>query len=215
MPDDLPIFSNPKRRKRDGRDEFEVTASGSKASLFQEWVENCSDDQLVKYFRAVTEHLEGQLKLEDYHLKIRNGLFDRNTRQQARQWDLVVFYGDGDGEEEGPLQVTRCMSCDLDCPLVLGVLGSGAEGPASKDTLLHVSSHTRCWLDAKARPMFICTPTTHQERLGDMSKEEVVDLFRTAVSILRQMSCSSFNTMILNHGNNRNVSWEATMPAPF
>ena len=203
---DLPVFSTPKRRIRDGKDEFEVTASGSNSSLFQDWVQQCTDDQLAAYFRAVTEHIEGQLRLQDYHLKIRNGLFDFKTRQQTRRWDLVVFYTEADEEEEGPLQVARCMSCDLDCPLVLGVLGSGSEGPRSRDTLLQTSSHTRCWLDAKAREMFICTPTTHQERLSDMSNEEVADLFRTAAHILRQMSCRSFNTIILNHGNNRNVS---------
>ena len=40
------------------------------------------------------------------------------------------------------------MSCDLDCPLSIGVLGTEEQlpdCPVSKDSLLHESAHMRAW----------------------------------------------------------------------
>lgn len=139
------------------------------------------------------------------------------------------------------------MSCDLQCPLILGVLGhhetsaaaddsaspavavaedslqtapnsaaAAAQSasqqqqqqqkqlPVSQDSLLQETEHSRVWLDAKARPMFVVTPNRHLEKLSDLSDAELVDLFRTAVTIVQDMGCSSFNSMVLNHGDNRN-----------
>ena len=59
------------------------------------------------------------------------------------------------------------MSCELDCPLSVGV-GAGDTSLVSKDTLLHVFEHHNAWLDAKARPLFVVTPKRHVRRLADL-----------------------------------------------
>ncbi len=77
-------------------------------------------------FTPATTHCFPHLNPQDYHLRI------VNLRGRKRGWMAQVFYGSGGvgegaqgaaAEREGPLAVDRCMSCDLDCPLVLGVLG--------------------------------------------------------------------------------------------
>jgi diadenosine tetraphosphate (Ap4A) HIT family hydrolase len=75
---------------------------------------------------------------------------------------------------------------------------------ASKDTLIAESTHCRAWLDAKARPMIVVTPKQHVEELIAMTDAQLVDLVRTAMSVLKQLGCSSFTSMILNQGDSRN-----------
>lgn len=96
------------------------------------------------------------------------------------------------------------MSCDLECPLMLGVTGSGDAGPTSRDSLIHESQHMRVWLDAKGRPMLVVTPKRHCERLADLGDRELVDLWRTAIDQLTSLGITHFNSMVLNHGNSRN-----------
>jgi diadenosine tetraphosphate (Ap4A) HIT family hydrolase len=52
--------------------------------------------------------------------------------------------------------------------------------------------------------MWVVTPKQHLERLADLSQPQLLDLFRTAAGVVHEMGCSSFNTMILNHGDSRN-----------
>eukprot|EP00877_Chromochloris_zofingiensis_P008367 jgi/Chrzof1/3784/Cz13g08190.t1 len=124
---------------------------------------------------------------------------------------VLVSHESSASVSHGPsvkLQVARCMSCDLDCPVLLGVTGHDDDddvaGPVSRDSLIKETKHMRCWLDAKARPLFVITPKLHHERLLDLSDDELVDLFRSAVGLLAEMGCPGFNSMILNHGTRRN-----------
>jgi diadenosine tetraphosphate (Ap4A) HIT family hydrolase len=52
--------------------------------------------------------------------------------------------------------------------------------------------------------MWVITPKQHLERLSELSQPQLIDLFRTAAAVVAEMGCSSFNTMILNHGDSRN-----------
>lgn len=105
-------------------------------------------------------------------------------------------------------QVDRCMSCDLDCPLALGVLGSelpGGAGPKSSDSLLAERGHCRIWLDAKGRPMVVVTPKRHVDRLAQLSGEELCCLWRSALwATTQELGLPDFQSMIVNHGDNRN-----------
>eukprot|EP00879_Flechtneria_rotunda_P001468 GHRR01001622.1.p4 GENE.GHRR01001622.1~~GHRR01001622.1.p4 ORF type:complete len:127 (+),score=36.99 GHRR01001622.1:2908-3288(+) len=74
----------------------------------------------------------------------------------------------------------------------------------SKDIMLKESEHCRGWLDAKACPVFVVTIRQHVEQLSDLADPGLVDLSRIAVALTAEIGCSSFNTMILNHGDNRN-----------
>jgi hypothetical protein len=58
-----------------------------------------------------------------------------------------------------PPQVDRCMSCDLDCPLSIGVLGTEAPMagcPVSRDSLLLESDHMRAWWGGGSSACLCC-----------------------------------------------------------
>eukprot|EP00959_Pyramimonas_sp_CCMP1952_P078606 1642986-Pyramimonas_sp.AAC.2 len=80
-------------------------------------------------------------------------------------WGIKVFYGES--SKDGPLEVTQCMSCEMDCPLSVGI-GAGDTSMSSKDTLLQVFEHHNAWIDAKARPLLVLTPKRHVRRLADL-----------------------------------------------
>lgn len=132
------------------------------------------------------------------------GKYCKNLRRATLPgWKVIVYYGDLT-ENEGPLDVKKCMSCDLDCPLTLGITGSGSQGPTSADTLLFSADGMRCWLDAKSRPMFVVTPILHEERMSALTDADLVSLWRVAVATLDKFNLNTFQSMILNHGSNRN-----------
>lgn len=69
-------------------------------------------------------------------------------------------------------------------------------------SLKHPSMNLEC--AAAGRPLLIVTPKRHVERLGTLTNEESVDLWRTALGIMRDFKLKNFENMIINHGNNRN-----------
>jgi diadenosine tetraphosphate (Ap4A) HIT family hydrolase len=166
------------------------------------------DTVILDKFRSVCNEIEA-LKLQDYHFKVSN-CFDHERRRPLPGWDICVayrVYKDGREPQRGPLQVSRCMSCDLDCPLAQGVQGeehAAADGPTARDSLIHQGEHMRTWLDAKGRPMLIVTPLPHRERLADLTDAELVALWRTAAAQLDRLGLRHFNAMAVNHGRNRN-----------
>jgi diadenosine tetraphosphate (Ap4A) HIT family hydrolase len=171
-------------------------------------MDTADDAAILEKFRSVCNEIE-ELQLKDYHFKVSNG-FDHEKRMRLPGWDICVsyrVYKDGREPQRGPLQVSRCMSCDLDCPLELGVQGeehASADGPTAKDSLIYQGEHTRAWLDAKGRPMLIVTPLPHRERLFDLADAELVALWRTAAAQLDRLGLRHFNAMAINHGRNRN-----------
>lgn len=166
------------------------------------------DAEIVRKFRDVCNELD-ELKLKDFHFKVSN-CFDHDLRRSLPGWDISVsyrVYEEGISEQKGPLQVPRCMSCDLDCPLELGVKGDGdldAGGPTARDSLIFQGEHARAWLDAKGRPMLIVTPVRHHERLAALCDAELLALWRTAMQQLARLGLRHFNAMAINHGRNRN-----------
>jgi hypothetical protein len=83
-------------------------------------------------------------------------------------WGVKVLYGEeASQDKDGPLEVEKCMSCDLDCPLSVGV-GAGDTSLMSKDTLLESFEHHNAWIDAKARPLYVVTPKRHVRRLAEL-----------------------------------------------
>jgi hypothetical protein len=174
----------------------EITAIGSSSKSFDSWISTTSSLEIVALLRSFLVEIEVDRQILDYHLKLTSN---------KSSWQVTVYYGK---KYEGPLKVDRCMSCDLDCPLSLGVYGVHQEAAKkeilSSDCLLKQSLSSRVWLDGKAREMFIVTPIAHKERLSELSDEELVDVFKQSVQILLTMNCPRFICMIINHGCFRN-----------
>lgn len=76
-----------------------------------------------------------------------------DVRLQVIVWYHVTDGAAGPPPLEGPLKVDRCMSCDMDCPLELGVAGTCGDnanpGPTAGDSLLSESALHRVWIDGK------------------------------------------------------------------
>mmetsp|Transcript_25905 Transcript_25905/g.61607 ORF Transcript_25905/g.61607 Transcript_25905/m.61607 type:complete len:151 (+) Transcript_25905:502-954(+) len=92
------------------------------------------------------------------------------------------------------------MSCDLECPLSIGLTAYDSGGPTSKETLLFEQRHTRCWLDAKARPVLIFTPKRHVRRMLDLSTEEMEDLWTSVCRCFRDFGIGDYKSIVANHG---------------
>lgn len=180
-------FSGPKRLS----DKSFVISTEPSAESLQDCVKNHS--QFNEFFSDILREIEVDMKLMDYHMKVIN-------LPHKSSFSVEVYYG---RNPPGPLKVERCMSCDLDCPLSLGVFGKNLGGPSSRDALILETGHNRVWFDAKARPMFIVTPKEHYQRLSELSPAGLYDMFKSAMDVLETMNCS-FATMIINHGSYRN-----------
>lgn len=100
------VFGEP-RRKTDGQAGFELKAVGSDSQSFQDWMQHATDAHVLNFFRAAAMQLDQRLALDDYHWKLLNGRYDRIAGRQTR-WDVVVYYGEDVGDDEGPLQVSVC-----------------------------------------------------------------------------------------------------------
>jgi diadenosine tetraphosphate (Ap4A) HIT family hydrolase len=188
--------------------QFEIRTIGSESETFQHFLTKSDDAHIIDKFRTVCKELD-DMNLIDYHFKVSNR-YDYDLRRSLPGWDISVsyrVYAEGSTELKGPLQVSRCMSCDLDCPLELGVVGDGeldASGPRARDSLIFQGDHVRAWIDAKGRPMLIVTPIRHRERLSDLDDAELPALWRTALEQMSRLGLCHFNAMAVNHGRNRN-----------
>lgn len=184
------------------REDSQIRIVGSTRGTFQQFINSAPDEEVLSFFRAADKQLSNG-GLEHFHWKLQN-VYDRR-RRVPEGWHVLVYHNEEEGRS-GPLKVDHCMSCDLTCPLAVGVLGYDAVpgGLTSADTLIHESEHTRCWLDAKARPMVVVTPKKHYERLEDLNDGELLDFWHTAVGVLDQLQLHDFVSMILNHGSYRN-----------
>lgn len=52
--------------------------------------------------------------------------------------------------------------------------------------------------------MIVLTPKEHKEALSQLTDDELYDLWTSAMSIMRELGISKFNSAILNHGTSRN-----------
>ncbi|GMH42196.1 hypothetical protein BSKO_10115 [Bryopsis sp. KO-2023] len=185
--------------------------TGSLANTFQN---DCARDirSVSRFLLSIGQFLEKGAPdwdvpagLSDFHLKIRNG------READEGWHALMLFG-GERKKEGPVSASTCMSCDLTCPLSVGCLGDDTRelgrsveaAPTSMDTLLSESTHSRCWLDAKARPKIIVTPKRHVRSIFLLSMDEIEDFFQVALMQLRELGFHAFESMILNHGTRQN-----------
>jgi hypothetical protein len=153
----------------------------------------------VRIMRQVLSELEVHHSLQHFHFKIQNP-FDFEKRRSLPGCTLTVLTG---GHPDGPLATTRCMSCDLSCPLALGVGGSSSVDATSADSLLSETKLTRVWIDAKARPMLVFTPVRHVQRLSDLDDCEFHDLLHSIHTALTTRGLH-VQCAIVNHGDFRN-----------
>mmetsp|Transcript_20447 Transcript_20447/g.44751 ORF Transcript_20447/g.44751 Transcript_20447/m.44751 type:complete len:296 (+) Transcript_20447:304-1191(+) len=177
--------------------EFSAHKDYDKKSFLQ-FVSEAPSEQLLAYFRAVLYELEGKRKLEEYHLKVFAQL-----RRGSEGWGIKVFHGEASNDKDGPLDAQQCMSCEMDCPLSVGV-GAGDTSLCSKDTLIQVFEHHNAWIDAKARPLLVLTPKRHVRRLADLSDVELEAFWRNAGELLTANNLPGFTSAILNHGKFQN-----------
>lgn len=59
--------------------------------------------------------------LEDFHLRI------MNEEESGSGWYALILFSNGRSKLWGPVSASRCMSCDLDCPLLVGCVGDVPE----------------------------------------------------------------------------------------
>lgn len=167
--------------------------------LFENFVATQPSEVLVSVFRQVLNVVHRK-QLKDFHLKVQNGW-------RGSRWKVVLLHGNPD--RVGPLVCSRCMSCDLACPLKLGITGHGEEGKlkllqflltfsckfakllalvglCSADTLITnadgVRAHPelRCWLDAQGRDKLIVTPVKHLSSLSEMDDDLMADFWKVS-----------------------------------
>eukprot|EP00873_Tetraselmis_striata_P025388 jgi/Tetstr1/445652/TSEL_003457.t1 len=184
---------------RPGREEWTLVVAGCERRGFQQFLAEETPQEVASLFARVVALLDGERGLTDYHLKV------KDTRQGGG-WDVVVLYGGRRAEErDGPIAAARCMSCEMDCPLSMGLTGKDDGGPTSRDTLLFTESETiNCWLDAKARPVLIFAPARHVRRLGELDEGEMVALWGAVGRAMREWGVRQYTSVVVNHGTAQN-----------
>jgi diadenosine tetraphosphate (Ap4A) HIT family hydrolase len=162
-----------------------------------EWIFKCSINltDLVKthraasYFRRLVTLLEHDYQIVDYHLKLRHN-YKRNN-----ELDVLIYFGDPN-RTSSPSLTSVCISCEPTHELSIA-------------SLLSEQQYTRAWLDARARPKLILTPTRHVEGLSELIDEngEMEAFWHDAVELVNREGDQlekDYPTMILNHGTYRN-----------
>lgn len=110
-----------------------------------------------------------------------------------------------------------CSSCHPELPLsaLLKVLPrkEGAKDPLDEihnsALLLATTAHSRLWIDGKGRPIIVATPIKHVETMGELTREESVqlwsDLSATLLRVLpHDKKKSSIKSFMVNHGTRQN-----------
>jgi len=85
-------------------------------------------------------------------------------------------------------------------------VGGDGDIIVSKDVFIPFGDEefVRCWLDAKARYMYIVTPVEHVSALRSLTDKQLAIFFQTAVKLLESEGITSFSNMIFNHGKYMN-----------
>eukprot|EP00241_Pyramimonas_parkeae_P012930 CAMPEP_0114227012 /NCGR_PEP_ID=MMETSP0058-20121206/1552_1 /TAXON_ID=36894 /ORGANISM="Pyramimonas parkeae, CCMP726" /LENGTH=294 /DNA_ID=CAMNT_0001337803 /DNA_START=129 /DNA_END=1014 /DNA_ORIENTATION=+ len=166
------------------------------APSFEAFIRGSSSRCIAEFFRSVLDELEGHRGLLEYHMKVMD--------DHQAGWCVRVWYG-GENEQSksGPIDAPMCMSCEMDCPLSVGV-GAGVTTLTTRDTALGEFEFHRAWIDAKARPLLVLTPKRHVRRLSELSDDELVAFWRDAVDMIELEQIPRFNSLILNHGKFQN-----------
>lgn len=107
--------------------------------LFEEFVATQPSKVLVSIFRQVLEVIH-QKQLKDYHLKVQNGW-------RGSKWKIVLLHG---LPRDGPVVCSQCMSCDLTCPLKLGISGQGEKGKL-RLICMHCHRRSSCSIMSECR----------------------------------------------------------------
>lgn len=120
---------------------------------------------------------------------------------------MVVYHG-GEARKQfsGPLKADRCMSCDLNCDMSMGLTGGGAGGLLASESMIYEEGDMRFWHDGKGRAMFVVTPRRHVRSLAELTADEMYNLWHGAVRIMEDMGCGTddMKDCILNAGLDQN-----------
>jgi diadenosine tetraphosphate (Ap4A) HIT family hydrolase len=93
------------------------------------------------------------------------------------------------------------MSCELGCPLSLGVFGvEDPSSPTSLDSLMREDKGFRYWIDGKARPVVVSTPVRHCGTFDELTDEELVEFWRGMGRTLTWLELPSFQRLVVNVG---------------
>eukprot|EP01018_Ginkgo_biloba_P038623 Gb_34853 [translate_table: standard] len=164
---------------------------------FCTFVESMPRQHLICFFGQIIHEIEEIRDIHDFHLNV------KTTKPVS--FAIEVLYGD---HKEGPEKLvddTHCISCNNETPLFPGVLGGGVCAGECVLKEFNDQPYVQCSLDAKARPGFIVTPLRHVGRLGELDENELYFLWSVGVRALRNEGFGGFVSMIVNHGNYRNL----------
>lgn len=121
--------------------------------LFENFVATQPSEVLVSVFRQILEIvLDKQLK--DYHFKVQNGW-------RGSTWKVVLLHGNP--SRDGPIVCSQCISCDLTCPIKLGITGHGQEGKSkhmAAGNFVASMAYTVCFIISAFRTM-LCRYSSH------------------------------------------------------
>ncbi|KAL3138606.1 hypothetical protein ABBQ32_006372 [Trebouxia sp. C0010 RCD-2024] len=155
----------------------------TRIALFENFVATQPSEVLVSVFGQILGIVFAK-QLKDYHFKVQNGW-------RGSTWKVVLLHGNP--SRAGPIVCSQCMSCDLTCPIKLGITGHGKEGLCSGDTLLtdadgiHSHPDLRCWLDAQGRDKLIVTPVNHLSSLSEMDNELMANFWKGAIELIKSL----------------------------
>ncbi|KAH7445718.1 hypothetical protein KP509_01G021400 [Ceratopteris richardii] len=171
--------------------EFKYTKDPSKG--FCEFIESTSKEEVIAFFRDITNEVERFRQLQDFHFRVRDN--DDGFR-------VEIFYNeDRRGPDVSPFD--DCIGCSLDANLFVGQ----EPGMKSKECILEEFSdrpYAIVRLDVKGREGFSVMPVRHVERMSELDDDELYSMWTVVVRMLRQTGMP-FISLILNHGSYRTL----------
>jgi hypothetical protein len=189
------LVHNKQRRNYAGHSERILTFRGDRELDFFSWLSQTEDKHVAQLWRRVVSEIENKHGYESYLLKVAD-------RSPGQGWYLTCIAGQEEkGNVEGGNNANKCQLCNLQCLLSTNLVIAGDSTLCAEDTLFQEEDHMRCWLDAKARPLFKVSPKRHCSRMSELSDVELVALWRAAESVLKLEHQTTFQSLIINHGN--------------
>ena len=145
---------------------------------------------LVRFWRDVDSYVSSVLQTTHFHIDV--------VPQTSGFSCLLLF---GSSLRQPPKPRAACISCDTHHPI-------------AQACLLRETPHNRVWMDAKLRPFYIVTPTSHVESLAVLSDAQLLAFWREGLDLVREhaLACAGweeralFERLTVNFGDYRNLA---------
>jgi len=206
----------------DTKAEFIIVPEHNEPSTFEEFIASV---KLLPFLRSTLNFIEGTHGFQDYNfcihpralmlesVSLKQSIWPKTPIMEVAKrigWYLFIIADKRRSKVQVPDAIT---SLGMDSPIDY----TDAEGKVVKlsltnrDLCIYENDHTRCFLDAQARPMYIIIMKHYARKQSDLSDQDLMAFWRAGLQVLdtnhhAENKFDVFESMRVNCGGFHNVA---------